>query len=63
MTKFVGKFRKNKEYNEMLDSKFQDLKVFMKIEIFGEDSLTKDERKRYDRLMDKEINEKNHKEM
>jgi hypothetical protein len=50
---------KSKEYAESLNSKFQDIKVFMHIELFGEKSLTPEDKKRYDILMDKDIDEKN----
>jgi hypothetical protein len=37
----------------------EDLKVFAKTDLCGEKSLTKDEYKRFMRLMEKEVNEKN----
>ncbi len=34
-----------------------DLRVFLKVEVFGEDSLSKEEYARYNELLGKEINE------
>jgi hypothetical protein len=34
-----------------------DLRVLLKVEVFGEDSLSKEEYARYNKLLDKEINE------
>ena len=50
---------KSKDYIDMKNSEFQDLKVFMKVECFGEISLTREEHNRFERLMYKEIDEKN----
>ena len=34
-----------------------DLRILLKVEVFGEDSLSKEEYARYNKLLDKEINE------
>lgn len=50
---------KSKEYQDKIANDMEDIKVFAKMDLFGEDFLTKDEYKRYMRLMEREINEKN----
>jgi len=48
---------KSKDYNDRLDREFQELRVFLKIECFGENSLTKEEQALYRDLMGREIDE------
>jgi hypothetical protein len=50
---------KSKDYIDMKNGEFQDLKVFMQVECFGESMLNKEDRIRYEDLMYKEIDENN----
>lgn len=50
---------KSKEFQEMQNNYFMDLKVLTKAECFGEKSLTPEEYQVYDKLMYKEIDDKN----
>jgi len=48
---------KSKEYQDEQKLKFLDLKVFIKVDLFGENSLTPDEAVHFEKLMQTEIDE------
>ncbi len=50
---------KSKEYNDEQKRQFLDLKVFIKVDLFGEASLTPEESAHYEKLMEIEIDENN----